>query len=347
MKIQKVRMRQQMEQLEANIISWYEAVKRDFPWRHTKNPYYIWICEVMSQQTQLARVVDYYERFITIFPTLTDLAHAAEDDLLKAWEGLGYYSRVRNMQTAALQILADFNGQFPSTYDELLSLKGVGSYTAAAIASIAFDVPVAAVDGNVLRVYTRLCLIEDDILAQKTKNKIKVLLEEEMTTLNPSSFNQGMIELGATVCLPQKPACQHCPLQHMCCAYAEKRTNMYPVKKKRTKQKEEQYYTFMLTYGDKLYLRKQADSKLLQGLYALPQYENNDDLEEALDLLRRDTGCDIVSQRVVFKGQYKHIFSHKIWLMDVYIVPIMTDGKHFHDSAHVPLANAHRNVISQ
>jgi len=339
---------QEMGQLENKIISWYEEAKRDFPWRHTKNPYYIWVCEVMSQQTQLSRVVGYYERFIKMFPTLTDLAHAPEDDLLKAWEGLGYYSRVRNMQTAALQILAVFDGQFPQTYAELLQLKGVGTYTAASIASIAFGLPVAAVDGNVLRVYTRLCMIEDDIAAQKTKNKIKAMLEQEMSARDPSSFNQGMIELGATICLPQKPLCEHCPLQDMCEALLHKQTNKYPVKKKLAKQVEEQYYTFILIRDDTLYLRKQAQQGLLHGLYALPQYENNDNLGEVLEVLSLDTGCDIVSDHVVFKGKYKHVFSHKIWLMDVYVVPISGSYSpdHFHDSSMVPVANAHRKLIA-
>jgi len=336
-----------MGQLEDSIIPWYEVAKRDFPWRHTKNPYYIWVCEIMSQQTQLARVVGFYERFLAIFPTVTDLAYAQEDALLKAWEGLGYYSRVRNMQKAALQILNEFNGEFPHTYDELLKLKGVGTYTAASIASIAFDEPVAAVDGNVLRVYTRLSCLSDDILAQKTKTKVKASLDAELTGRNPSSFNQGLIELGATVCLPQNPRCQHCPLQDMCKAYAEKETNRYPVKKKRIKQVEEQYYTFILVRDGEIYVRKQVKDGLLHGLYALPQYENNDDLSAVLEQLKRDTECNIVMERLVFKGQYKHIFSHKIWLMDVYVVPIESDvpATNFYDIAVVPLANAHRNVI--
>jgi len=337
-----------MSALENNIIPWYEAVKRDFPWRHTKHPYYIWVCEVMSQQTQLSRVVGYYERFLRIFPSVADLAAADEDKLLKAWEGLGYYSRVRNMQSAARQIMVEFDGEFPSTYETLLKLKGIGTYTAAAIASIAFDEPVAAVDGNVLRVYTRLKLIEDDILAQKTKNNIKGLLEQDMTRRNPSSFNQGLIELGATVCLPQNPLCLSCPLQQMCGALAHKRTHMYPVKKKKAKQVEEQYYTFILMYGDKLYLRKQTKAGLLRGLYALPQYENNDNLDEVLNTLSEDTGCHISREVVSFKGQYKHIFSHKIWLMDVYVAHVteVDTDSHFHDEERVALANAHRNVLS-
>lgn len=333
-------------QLEDKIINWYEKNKRQFPWRETKNPYYIWICEIMSQQTQITRVIDYYQRFLRIFPTLTDLAHASETDLLKAWEGLGYYSRVRNMKIAANQVLIDFAGIFPNNYHDLLKLKGIGSYTAAAIASIVFAEPVAAVDGNVLRVVTRLYEIDDDILAQKTKHNIKTLLETEMTTKQPSSFNQGLIELGACVCLPQNPRCLICPLQNNCLAYQHKTTNHYPYKKKKTKPDEEQYYTFVLSdKTEKIYLIKEQEKQFLHGLFALPQYKHEDNLVEVLEKLKTDTGCTFTVDAVQFKQNYKHIFSHKIWLMETYVIRVEQTNTNFHDIAVVPLANAHRKVI--
>jgi len=333
--------------IENKIIAWYEKHKRDFPWRHTKNPYYIWVCEVMSQQTQMSRVVDYYQRFLKIFPTIETLATANEFDLLKAWEGLGYYSRVRNMKIAAQQVLTEFAGVFPQNYQDLLKLKGVGTYTAAAIAAIAFDEPVAAVDGNVLRVYTRMIELADDILAQKTKNTIKQRLEQEMTNKNPSSFNQGLIELGATICLPQNPLCLKCPLQAECQAYKNKTTNRFPVKKAKVKQVEERYYTFIVQNQQRaVFLQKQQEKQLLHGLFALPQYENEDNFSEVLTSLQKDINLPIHAEAVTYKGQYKHIFSHKIWIMDVYIVPVTQSNMHFHDSELVPLANAHRKVLA-
>ena len=334
--------------LENKIIPWYEENKRDFPWRHTTNPYYIWVCEVMSQQTQMSRVIDYYYRFLQIFPTVADLANAAADDLLKAWEGLGYYSRVRNMQAAAQQVIAEYAGEFPRTYDALLSLKGVGTYTAAAVASISFGEPVAAVDGNVLRVVARLYELPDDILAQKTKNKVKQLLEAEMTTQNPSSFNQGFIELGATVCLPQNPKCQHCPLQADCHALKHGTISLFPVKKKKAKQKEIDYYTFILVNDrDEIYFTKQDQQALLHGLYALPQYEAEDNFAETLQLLEKDTGITIDATKVSYKNKYRHVFSHIIWNMETYVVYVGNTEESFYNPDVVALANAHRKVIEQ
>ena len=333
--------------MEQQVIQWYEANKRDFPWRYTQNPYYIWICEIMSQQTQMVRVVEYYQRFIAMFPTLETLADAEEEQLLKAWEGLGYYSRVRNMQIAARTIVDELGGVFPNNYEALLTLKGIGTYTAASIASIAFDEPVAAVDGNVLRVYSRLVEMEDDILQQKTKNKVKVALEKELTALNPSSFNQGMIELGALICTPTSPKCQQCPLIDRCIAHQLGTIAKYPVKKKKTKQKEEELYTFIIyNKNQDIYMKKEGEKQFLHGLYALPQYTNNDNIAEVFAELAVDLQLKLDSDSLEYKGKYQHIFSHKIWNMSVYVCRANTNEvADFVKIAEAPIANAHRKLL--
>lgn len=330
-------------QIEKILIEWYEENKRDFPWRHTKNPYYIWVCEVMSQQTQLNRVVDYYHRFLQFFPTIESLACANQDDLLKAWEGLGYYSRVRNMQIAAQTILREYRGAFPDTYDELLKLKGVGTYTAASVAAIAFAEPVVAVDGNVLRVYARLIEMEDDILKQRTKNKVKAELEKIITSYNPSSFNQGLIELGATICLPKNPKCERCPLQSHCLAYLKTTYHQYPKKQKKKPQEIFCYQTFVVVDQNGLvYMLQDKEQNFLHGLYQLPQIIDNDD---EVEIWWRENFLDVMIQNMSYQGVFKHIFSHKIWQMRVYVISIELGDYRFVDTKKVAMTNAHRKIL--
>lgn len=222
---------QPLEQLPIPLLLWYREHARVLPWRQDPTPYRVWVSEIMLQQTRVAAVLDYYRRFLQAAPTVQDLAALPEDALMKLWQGLGYYSRARNLQKAARQIVEDWGGVFPNTYEGIRSLAGVGDYTAGAIASIAFGIPVPAVDGNVLRVVTRLTADPSDILAASTKKRITAALQQVIPTAQPGQFNQAMMELGATVCLPNgAPLCEKCPAAEFCQAFQQGRTGEFPVK---------------------------------------------------------------------------------------------------------------------
>ena len=203
------------------LVNWYRENKRDLPWRHNPDAYRVWISEIMLQQTRVEAVKGYYDRFLKALPTVKDLAEAEEDKLLKLWEGLGYYNRVRNMQKAAQQIMVDHAGRFPDTYEEILQLKGIGNYTAGAISAFAYGIPKPAVDGNVLRVISRITGSYEDIMKQSVRKKIESALEQVIPTDAASDFNQGLIELGAIVCVPNGgPKCEQCPVKDYCIAHA-------------------------------------------------------------------------------------------------------------------------------
>ena len=199
-----------------NVTAWYRQYGRDLPWRRTGNPYHIWISEIMLQQTQVDTVKPYYERFIEALPTVEDLAGADEQRVFKLWEGLGYYRRASHLKEAASMIVNEYHGRFPETYEELLKLKGVGMYTASAIASIAFGIPKGVVDGNTLRIVARLFNREDNIALQKTKNAFGEIMDAMIRYAEPSDFNQGMMDLGAMICTPSKPSCDECPVASLC-----------------------------------------------------------------------------------------------------------------------------------
>ena len=212
------------------LLKWYQLNKRDLPWRRTKDPYHIWVSEIMLQQTRVEAVKPYYTRFLQTLPTVTDLAEADEETILKLWEGLGYYSRVRNMQKAAIQIMDEHNGIFPANYQKLLKLKGIGPYTAGAVGSIAFGLAVPAIDGNVLRVMSRIAADAEDISLQSTKILWEERIKEIMPEEHPGDLNQALMELGATVCLPNgAPKCEICPVRKYCEAY-RKGVNIKDVK---------------------------------------------------------------------------------------------------------------------
>ena len=223
------------------LVNWYRENKRDLPWRHNPNAYRVWVSEIMLQQTRVEAVKGYYDRFLKALPTVKDLAEAEEDKLLKLWEGLGYYNRVRNMQKAAQQIMVDHAGRFPDTYEEILQLKGIGNYTEGAISAFAYGIPKPAVDGNVLRVISRITGSYEDIMKQSVRKKIESALEQVIPTDAASDFNQGLIELGAIVCVPNGgPKCEQCPVKEYCIAHAENLTAEIPVKKKAKARKIEE-----------------------------------------------------------------------------------------------------------
>ena len=301
------------------LMKWYESAKRDLPWRKTKDPYRIWISEIMLQQTRVAAVIPYYERFLEELPSVKDLSEVEEDRLMKLWQGLGYYSRARNLKRAAVEIVERYSGRLPETYRELLSLPGIGPYTAAAIASIAFSEPVPAVDGNVLRVLARLNDDERDIADPRTKEAVFRQLSESMPD-DAGTFNQAMMELGATVCVPNgAPLCEHCPLKENCLARKNGTIGERPVKTKKAKREAERKTVFVLKNGERYLIRKRPDKGLLAGLYELPNTEGFLTQKETETFLSR---LGVRPVGTIAKYERVHIFTHREWHMQVYAVEI-------------------------
>lgn len=302
------------------LVSWYREHKRDLPWRNTPDPYRIWVSEIMLQQTRVEAVKPYYERFLEVFPTVKELAGASEDKLLKLWEGLGYYNRVRNMQKAAIQIMDEHEGKFPVTYEEVRDLKGIGSYTAGAIVSFAYGIPKPAVDGNVLRVITRLTADDSDIMKQSTKAEIEKRLEAVIPGDAAGDFNQGLIELGALVCVPNgQPRCAQCPLTDMCRARKMGNAEGYPVKTKGKKRRVEKRTVLVFYDGDKVAIAKRKDRGLLAGLYEFPNVMGHLSMREVKDMCK-DMG--LMPVRIRELARAKHIFSHVEWDMTGYEIKV-------------------------
>ncbi len=295
-----------------SLLSWYRREKRDLPWRSTSDPYYIWVSEVMLQQTRVDTVIPYYERFIARFPTMSTLADADENDLLKMWEGLGYYSRARNLQAGVREVVSNYGGDIPDNRKEISTLKGVGPYTAGAVLSIAFGIPEHAIDGNVMRVISRLLLIEDDIAIPRTKKIFEVVVMDLIDKEDPSSFNQGLMELGATICTP-KPKCLLCPIRDFCSAFHEGRQEEFPVKTKKATMKIIPVASFAIrnAQGEWL-LRQRPANGLLASLWEFPMIELTDN-ETLQENLREQLGFQL--EGLVDILSFKHIFSHLTWEM--------------------------------
>lgn len=302
------------------LLDWYDLNKRILPWREQKNPYYIWVSEIMLQQTRVEAVKFYFERFITELPTIHSLAVVSEEKLLKLWEGLGYYNRVRNMQKAAIIIMNEYNGKMPADYDQLLKLPGIGSYTAGAIGSIAFSLPVPAVDGNVLRVFKRVAASFDDITKQSVKKQLEEDLKEIMITDRPGDFNQSVMELGATVCIPNgKPLCQKCPIMHLCIGFKTGQELLLPVKPKKKARKIEERTILIFAKDNKYTICKRPDKGLLAGLWELPSIENH---HTAMGLTEELEQGGIYKPQVEPLGEAVHIFSHIEWKMKGYLIKL-------------------------
>lgn len=296
------------------LLEWYDGNKRILPWRGSKDPYKIWVSEIMLQQTRVEAVKPYYERFMKDLPDVHTLATASEERLLKLWEGLGYYNRVRNMQKAAMQIEALHGGEFPGQYDLIIELSGIGSYTAGAISSIAFGEAVPAVDGNVLRIIARLLLYEEDVLGQKAKNEVRDMLMPFMAQQGrPGDINQALMELGATVCVPNgAPHCEVCPWKAICLANQKGVWQDYPKKAAKKARKIENKTVFVVGDGAQLLLHKRASVGLLAGMYELPNCEGKLSEKEAVSYVR-SLGLSLV--RIQKLESAKHIFSHIEWHM--------------------------------
>lgn len=316
-----------LQEIVVPLLKWYGENARDLPWRRTRDPYRIWISEIMLQQTRVEAVKPYYARFIDRLPTVADLAEIEQDELNKLWEGLGYYSRARNLKKAAEQICEQFDGRFPDTYDALLSLPGIGPYTAGAIGSIAFELPTPAVDGNVLRVYTRLTENPTSIADTAFKKQVT----ETLATIYPAGhcgdLTQSLMELGATVCLPNgRPLCENCPLQHLCLACKNKTELLYPVIPPKLKRKKQTLTVFLLTADGKIALRKREASGLLAGLWEFPNTEGHLTPAEATTFLGQ---YGLKPVEIVPVPNRKHIFTHIEWHMKAFCAAVQAPSEHF------------------
>ncbi len=315
------------------LLAWYDENKRDLPWRRSKNPYHIWVSEIMLQQTRVDTVIPYYKRFLDWFPSVVALANASEERLLKAWEGLGYYSRVRNMQVAAQQIMNEFNGEFPSTYEGISSLKGIGPYTAGAISSIAFNLPQPAVDGNVMRVLARLFEVNHDIGNPSNRKIFQAMMEILIDPDRPGDFNQALMDLGSDIEAPVNPRPQDSPVKDFSAAFLHGTMDRYPIKAPK-KKPIPIYLNALVVSNEKgqFLLEKNESEKLLAGFWHFPLIEVNEFSEQTHDLdlfsqvaepilemgpspqasFEQDYDLDVNWLDVSFE-EVKHVFSHRKW----------------------------------
>lgn len=295
-----------MKKISELLLQWYASNQRDLPWRRRKSAYEIWVSEIMLQQTRVETVISYYERFLAELPDLSALAEVSEERLLKLWEGLGYYSRVRNMQKAARVCMEQYGGQLPKTAAELEKLPGIGHYTAGAIASIAYGEQACAVDGNLGRIYARLFLLEDDMTTPAGRKKVEKLIRQDMAE-DMGSMNQALMDIGAGICLPgEKARCMLCPLQTHCQAFKEKRVADFPIRKKQATRKKEEKTVLVCIHDNQILLHRRPEQGLLAGMIEFPLLDG---------LLSEETfpGC-------VPLGKHRHIFTHLEWTLVGYCI---------------------------
>ncbi len=309
-----------LEEIVVPLLEWYDKQKRTLPWRSRPTPYRVWVSEIMLQQTRVEAVKPYFARFMKALPTVKKLAACPEDELLKLWEGLGYYNRVRNMQKAAQILVKENKGELPAQFEELLKLPGIGKYTAGAISSIAFGIPVPAVDGNVLRVITRINADERDIGKDSVKQSIAGEIQEIIPMRRAGDFNQALIELGAIVCVPNGPAkCGECPVASLCKARKQDRIDEFPKKAPKKARTVEEKTVLLIKDGEKLAIAKRPSKGLLAGLYELPNMEGALTEDEVLETVRSYGLAPLFIQRL---EDSKHIFTHREWHMRGYAIRV-------------------------
>ncbi|AOY74905.1 A/G-specific adenine glycosylase [Clostridium formicaceticum] len=313
-------------EVQGKLIIWYEKNHRKLPWRETTNPYHIWISEIMLQQTRVDTVIDYYKRFIAEFPTVKKLADADEERVLKAWEGLGYYSRAKHIHQTAKIIVEKYQGEMPKDYTEILKLPGIGPYTAGAIASIAFHQPIPAVDGNVMRVFSRVFHIKEDITLNATQKKMQQIAEAAVSHKNPSFFNQGLMELGALICTPTSPKCLICPLYALCKAKALGVQETLPIKTKKLKPKEVIMEMALVYKDEKILITKRPKGKLLGDLWGLPSAEKEKNLQGGKSIiLELEETYGIRVKDAKYLLEKNHIFTHIKWKMQLYAMNLVEE----------------------
>lgn len=314
-----------LEEITEPLLGWYEENKRDLQWRRKPEPYHVWVSEIMLQQTRVEAVKEYYRRFLEALPEIADLAACEEERLLKLWEGLGYYNRVKNMQKAARILVAEYGGNMPADYEKILELPGIGSYTAGAVSSIAFGIRKPAVDGNVLRVLSRITEWGEDIGKQSTKKKAEQILQEMMPGDRPGAFNQSLMELGAVVCVPNgAPKCEQCPVGKFCLAREHGTTSQYPKKTSLKKRRIEEKTVLLIQNGQEFAIHRRPDTGLLAGLYELPNVDGFLTEEEVLESVKEMNLMPLYIKKV---EDAKHIFSHVEWHMQAYFVRIAATGE--------------------
>ncbi|WHH61499.1 A/G-specific adenine glycosylase [Petroclostridium sp. X23] len=304
-------------EIQENLLKWFDKNKRDLPWRKTKDPYKIWISEIMLQQTRVDTVIQYYQRFVKRFPAVKELAEADEQDVLKHWQGLGYYSRVRNLHKGAKMILKQYHGIFPDTMEEIKKIPGIGPYTAGAVLSIAFNQPYPAVDGNVLRVFSRIMDIHEDIAQASTVKLIQEKVKELIPQGRASDFTEALMELGALLCIPANPLCLACPLYEQCEARARGVQNDLPVKTKKQKPKKMHMVFCVVKKGEEILMIKNPANGLLGGLWSFPGKEAGEKQdEEAVNQILEELKLNAIDIKKI--GTARHIFTHMDWDMHIY-----------------------------
>ena len=307
-------------ELSGALLCWYDINKRNLPWREDPSPYHVWISEIMLQQTRVEAVKPYYSRFLEALPDIKALADCPEEKLMKLWEGLGYYSRVRNMQAAARQIMGEFKGILPEEPDQLKKLKGIGSYTAGAIASIAYGKAVPAVDGNVLRVISRVTNSTEDILDPAVRRRIEKQLGPVLPKDRPGDFNQALMDLGAMICLPDRnPVCTECPLRRMCMACISGKTQEIPVRRMKNPRRIEERTVLVIQDGSRTVIRKRPARGLLAGMYELPSVDGYKAGEEILDFVK-EIGLEPLYIKAL--PDARHVFTHLEWRMKAWLIRV-------------------------
>lgn len=309
------------------LLAWYDRNQRVLPWRENTDPYRVWVSEIMLQQTRVEAVIPYYERFLSTLPTVEALANADEQLLMKLWEGLGYYTRVRNLQKSARVICEQYGGVFPSTFEQIRSLPGIGDYTAGAISSIAFELPTPAVDGNVLRVLSRVTADDRNIDDAALKKEYTERLRAIYPVAKRGDFTQSLMELGAIVCLPNgEPKCSHCPLKSICQAHLQGREMELPVRTPKKSRKKQQMTVFLLKRGDSIALCKRSSVGLLSGMWEFPNTDGFLTRQQAEEWLQQH---GVMSESLKSSGKAKHIFTHIEWDMKIWCAECSCLGEQF------------------
>lgn len=318
---------ERLNALAPPLLRWYDTHARDLPWRETRDPYRVWVSEIMLQQTRVTAVLGYYARFMAELPDVRALARVDDERLNKLWQGLGYYSRARNLKRAAEQLVNEYGGDFPTSREALLRLSGIGDYTASAIASIAFGAPEPAVDGNLLRVAARVTASGEDIMDAKVRKAFRAMLAESIDRARPGAWNQAMMDLGATVCLPNgAPLCEKCPVRDLCAAYRNGLTEALPVRAAKKARKCEERTVFLLKKGGRLALHKRGAKGLLAGLWEFPNVSGSLDAAGAAITLAQ---WGLTAEHIEPAGSAKHIFTHVEWDMRAYFAEVAGEGDEF------------------
>ena len=326
-----------------SLVNWYKEHRRDLPWRRSSDPYIIWISEIILQQTRVAQGLDYFNRFVARFPDVRALAVASEDEVLRYWQGLGYYSRARNLLEAARTICRDFDGIFPRTYNEVRSLKGIGDYTAAAIVSFAYDLPYPVLDGNVYRVLARLFALSTPIDSAQGKKEFAELAGLLLDKEHPGLHNQAIMELGALQCVPRQPDCSLCPLMDKCMAYAAGEVSAYPVKQQKLKTRPRYFHYLHIVCGNDTYIQRREGKDIWQGLYQLLLIETDTpadfaELQQSDAFRRLLSDCGRMEISVVLRD-IKHVLSHQTLYASFYYIKVEREGKTLNEYLRIPLSS--------